>query len=76
MEKPTLERPVPFTVAVMAEIFLDFTTLCLNVYLMDQFDIIPLTIWANHGFSAFLIQSPMGERGNQSLALQRFPNVF
>jgi hypothetical protein len=77
MEKLTLECPVPFTVTVMAEIFFYFTILCFNVYLIDQFNIISLTIWTSHGFSAILIQSPMREGGNQCMALQRtHPDFF
>jgi hypothetical protein len=71
MEKLTLECPVPFTVTVMAEILLYFTMFCFDVYLMDQFNIISITTWTSHGFSALFIQSPMRERGNQRMALQR-----
>jgi hypothetical protein len=76
MEKLTLECPVPFTVTVMAEIFFYFTIFCFNVYLMDQFYVISITTWTSHGFSAFFIQSPMIERGNQRMPLQRTYHGF
>jgi len=76
MEKLALECPVPFAVTVMTEIFFYFTIIFFNVYLMDQFNIISITIWTSHGFSAFLIQSPMRDRRNQCMALQRTHHDF
>ena len=76
-EKRTLEGPVPFTVTFVTEVFFCFTIFRFNVYVIDQFNIISMTIWTSHGFPAFLIQSPMCERRNQCAAHQRtYHNFF
>ena len=75
-EKRTLKGPVPFTVTFVTEVFLYFTIFRFNVYVIDHFNIISMTIWTSHGFSAFLIQSPMCERRNQCAVHQRTYHDF
>ncbi len=56
-EKLTFERPVPFTVTIMTEVFIHSTIVRIDIDLINQFNIFAMTLWACHGFLAFLNQS-------------------
>lgn len=75
-EKRALKGPVPFTVTFVTEVFFHFTIFRFDINVIDQFYIISMTIWTSHGFSAFLIQSPLCERRNQCVAHQRTCHDF